>query len=127
MELLLVRHLWGVNEPWEECFPRFRSAGYGAVEASLPEPAERERFFKLLAAHRLEYVSMIFTRGDTPEQNLHSFRSQIDEAMAFSPVLINCHSGQDAWSEADNLRFYEQVVAFEEKTRALVAHETHRK
>lgn len=127
MNLLLVRHLWGVTEPWESCFPTFRQKEYWGVESPIPEAAQRDRFRGLLGEHGLAFVPMIFTRGDTPEQNVESFRRQVDEAMAFSPKVINCHSGKDAWSDEDNLRFYEEVARIEEQTGAPVAHETHRK
>ncbi len=74
MKLLLVRHLWGVDEAWEQVFPQFREAGYGAIESAVPAPADRKRFRALLNAHGFEYIPQIFTRGGTPAEHLESFR-----------------------------------------------------
>ncbi len=127
MELRLIRHLWGVTDAWEACFPKFRAAGYAGIETPVPAADQRGRFTRLLAEHGLEYVPMIFSRGDTPAENVESLRGQLDEALAFSPRVINCHSGKDSWSDDDSIRFYEQVIRLEEQTGAAVAHETHRK
>lgn len=127
MELKLIRHLWGVTGTWEETFPRFKEAGYVGIEAPIPEPDKRSHFRAILDQYGFSYVPMIFTRGDTVEQNLDSFRRQVDDAMPWQPLVINCHSGKDAWSDTDNVRFYEQIVRIEKQTGAAVAHETHRK
>lgn len=127
MELFLVRHLWGVTQPWETCFPEFKQLGYRAIEAPIPEGADRTRLTALLAQHEFEFVPMLFTRGDTREQNLESYRRQLDDALAFKPRVITCHSGKDEWDDAENMKFYEQIVRIEERTGAAVAHETHRK
>src|SRR4051812_10753869 len=116
MELKLIRHLWGVTGPWEETFPGFKQAGYVGIEAPLPEPDQGSHFRTLLTQYGFGYVPAIFTRGDTVDQNLDSFRRQVDDAMSFHPLLINCHSGKDAWSDSDNVRFYEQIVRIEKET-----------
>ena len=50
MELKLFRHLWGVDEPWETAFPKFKAAGYAGIESGLPAPADEARFRALLAS-----------------------------------------------------------------------------
>jgi len=126
MKLWLMRHLWGVTEAWEEVFPRIRDSGYVGIEAVVPPAEERERFMKLLEQHSFEYIPQIFTQGSTVEEHLTSFRQQVETAVTLHPKFINCHSGRDAWSEADSTRFFEQALNLEAKARRPVAHETHR-
>lgn len=126
MELVLIRHLWGAEGSWEEIFPRVRAAGYRAIEAPLPEPAQRPRLRALLDAHGLEYVAMIFSSGVGVDAHIASFRSQLAEAADLRPRLVNSHSGSDAWGEAESMRFFEAALAAERAGHLPVAHETHR-
>lgn len=126
MDLLLIRHLWGVAGAWEELFPRFRDLGYQGIEAGVPPPAERERFRALLDQHGLEFIAQIFTAGHDVAEHLQSFQHQLELAITLRPRLVNAHSGRDAWEEADALRFFEQAGRIEANTGVPVAHETHR-
>lgn len=127
MELVTYRHLWGVDENWETVFPKIKEAGYDGIETHLlPGKADRTRFRSLLAEHDFRFITMIFTAGNSVEEHLASFESQIAEALEFKPVLINCHSGRDEWPEKHRIEFFEQALSIEKKYDAVVAHETHR-
>lgn len=126
MELLLTRHLWGITEPWEQSFPRIYAAGYRAIEAPLPKPAEQNRFRDLLAQYDFEFIAMIFTSGATVAEHIDSFRSQAAAGSSFRPLLINSHSGRDAWDQDQSSIFFEQALAFETTLDIPIAHETHR-
>ena len=126
MKLLLVRHLWGVDGAWEQVFPQFRQAGYGAIECALPAPADRKRFLALCATHGLECIPQIFTCGGTPAEHLESFRAQVAAAAELGPRLINSHSGRDGFTEAQSERFFAEALRIEAESGVAVAHETHR-
>ncbi len=126
MQLLLTRHLWGITEPWEQSFPRIHAAGYRAIEAPLPSPADQVRFRSLLDEYGFAYIAMIFTSGATVADHLNSFRSQVAVARSLQPILINSHSGRDAWTESQSQDFFEQALDFEATLDLPVAHETHR-
>jgi hypothetical protein len=126
MQLLLTRHLWGITDPWEQSFPRIRAAGYRAIEAPLPNPADLARFRDLLAQYDFAYIAMIFTSGATVAEHLDSFRAQAAAGRSLQPLLINSHSGRDAWDQDQSSNFFEQALAFEATLDVLVAHETHR-
>ncbi len=126
MQLLLTRHLWGVSESWEQAFPRIRAAGYGAIEAPVPAPADQARFRSLLAQYDFAYIAMIFTSGNTVADHFGTFRAQIDESRALQPILINSHSGRDAWDEDQSRDFFSQAMGLESSLEIPVAHETHR-
>ena len=126
MKLLLIRHLWGVTGKPEEYLPQFRELGFVGIESAMPERKERRRFCQLLARHEFDYIPQIFTAGGDVAAHIESFRRQVGEAAAMSPLFINAHSGRDAWSESESSRFFEAVLAVEETEGVRIAHETHR-
>ena len=126
MELLLIRHLWGVSGQAEELFPTLKDLGYRGIEAPVPPAKERERFRELLDRYGFEFIAQIFTRGTSVGEHLESFRQQINEAKFLRPRLINAHSGRDAWDDAEAARFFEQALPIEAGEGMAVAHETHR-
>ena len=126
MQLLLTRHLWGITEPWEQAFPRIQADGYGAIETALPAPEDQPRFRALLDQYGFAYIAAIKTHGSTVADHLVSFREQIAASRALQPIMINSHSGRDAWDESQSRDFFAQAVAFEATLDVPVAHETHR-
>jgi hypothetical protein len=126
MKLILYRHLWGMAGEWEDVFPKFKQAGYRGVESPMPQPEDRKRFRALLQRHRLEFIPQIFSHGKTVSEHLESLREQIAAAKTFAPRFINAHSGQDAFSEDESARFFENALRFEAKGVVAIAHETHR-
>ena len=126
MELLLARHLWGISEDWEAAFPRIKAAGYGAIETSVPARGDQVRFRELLAQYELKYIAMVFTSGANVAEHVHSFESQVEQSLALNPILINSHSGRDAWDESQIHDFFQAVLKIEAHTPVAVGHETHR-
>jgi sugar phosphate isomerase/epimerase len=126
MKLILIRHLWGVNGPWEQVFPQFQQAGYGGVEGRVPPSGERKRFRALLQEHGFEFIPQIFTQGHTVAEHVESFRVHVAEAAALQPRLINAHSGRDAFTNAESGRFFGEALRIEAEAGVPVAHETHR-
>jgi sugar phosphate isomerase/epimerase len=126
MRLVLMRHLWGVEEAWETSFPRIKAAGYAGIECPPPEPTDRSRFQDLLAAHGLAYIAGISTQGDDVQAHVDSFRRQLEQAAELSPLLVSCHDGRDYWSRTESEQFYAAALAAEAAAGMAVAHETHR-
>jgi hypothetical protein len=126
MELVLVRHLWGVNRRWEEAFPQFRAQGFTAIECALPPAEARAHLRGLLDQHGFPWIAQIFTAGTGVDQHLDSFRAQIRAARELRPRFINAHTGSDAWSMDEMRRFYDAALAIEREEGMAVCHETHR-
>jgi sugar phosphate isomerase/epimerase len=126
MDLHLMRHLWGVTEPWDQAFPRFKEAGYRGIDALPPGPEDRDRFRRLLHEYGFSYILQVLTTGDTVEAHVASFRQQVDAGLELEPFLIGCHGGRDAWSDDESARFFEQVLRIEQEVGIPVGHETHR-
>jgi hypothetical protein len=125
-KLILVRHLWGTSGQWEELFPRFKAAGFSAVEDHVPPAAERPRWLRLCREYDFGFIAQIFTQGNSIAEHVESFRHQVGEAAAMEPLIINAHSGRDAWTETEAMQFFEAALAIETAAGVKVAHETHR-
>ncbi len=132
MRLILVRHLWGVDEPWATFLPRAKAAGYGAIEVNILELTETQRD-ELTARMRdlgLGLVAQIFTdgfvTGGTVARHVDSFQQQCALAHDMGARLINCHGGRDAFTPGEALDFYGRVAAHERGLAIPVAHELHR-
>ena len=59
------------------------------------------------------------------------YESRRQQALALSahgvrPLLINAHSGQDAWAPEVARAFFERALAVEAEAGVLICHETHR-
>lgn len=128
MKLIPTRHLWGVADSWETAFPRFSTQGYTAIEIPVQwlGNAEGLRLKRLSADHGLAIVPQLFTEGNTVDEHLASYRQIVSTAQHFDPLLINVHSGRDAWSRADAVRFYQEVCRIEADHEVAICHETHR-
>ena len=97
-----------------------------ASKAGCRNPGDEARFRALLATHQLAFIAQIFTSGADVAAHVASFRGQLARAATFSPVLVNCHGGRDAWTAAEGQQFYAEALAVEREARVAVAHETHR-
>ncbi len=126
MELLLMRHLWGVLEPWEQAFPKFKAAGYHGIDALPPDPQDLDRFRGLLNDYGFAFILQVLTTGETVAEHVASFQQQVEAGKALSPILIGCHGGRDAWSEHESEQFFERVLQLEREIGIPVGHETHR-
>jgi len=126
MKLEVMRHLWGVDEPWERVFPKIKDLGYAGIESPLPEPNRASEFAGLLEKHDLSYVAMVFTGGANVDEHVKSLEEQIERAKGLAPLFINAHSGSDRWSADDAKRFYERALALRGKAGMRITHETHR-
>ncbi len=128
MQLVPVRHLWGITEPWETAIPRIAAAGFSAIEAPVERyaPAESARLRELLAAHALGLVAQGFTHGADVDAHLAALRASLTAAAAWSPRLLNLQSGSDAWSRDEMVRFYREAARITADQAVPVAHETHR-
>ncbi len=128
MRLVLVRHLWGVTEPWETAIPRIAAAGFTAIEVPVERctATEAERLRAALAARGLGLVAQAFTHGADVPAHLAALRASLAIAAAWSPRLLNVQGGSDAWTRDEALRFYREAARIVADQALQVAHETHR-
>ncbi len=126
MELKAARHLWGFARDWETGFADFASLGYEGIDAVLPVSEKEALFRDLLERHGFFYIAQIGTVGQTLQEHLDSFRAQVERAVTFEPLLINAHSGRDAFSAAESREFFREALQIQADCGVPVVHETHR-
>jgi Xylose isomerase-like TIM barrel len=126
MKLELMRHLWGIDEPWERVFPKIKDLGYAGIEAPLPDPERAPEFSRLLEQHRFAYVAMVFTGGTTVDEHAKSLEEQVERAKRLRCSFINAHGGSDRWNADQAKRFYERALEIQGQAGVRITHETHR-
>jgi len=126
MNLQLYRHLWGVTEPNCQAFPRFKAFRYTGIESGIAEAADKGAFRALLQEHGFQFIGQIFSSGNSVKEHLESFELNVEAMRDLSPVLINSHSGADAFTREESLEFFRGALEIENAAGIPVAHETHR-
>ncbi|HEY0008131.1 MAG TPA: hypothetical protein VGB55_05370 [Tepidisphaeraceae bacterium] len=123
MKLKLVRHLWGVTEPLATALPQFKAFGYEAIEA--PFNAS-EALPELLREHQLDFIAMAFPGGVDVDAHLVALEKNLEQCAATNPIQVTVHSGSDAWSLDQMIRYYTKAAAIEKNFPFPVGHELHR-
>jgi hypothetical protein len=131
MKVKSIKSLWGMEGSLESQFERIASAGYDGIESPLPNmieklfgfPAEEKLFRRLLEQYELEYIAMVFTDGPN---HAESFSEQVERAAELAPIMINSHSAGDNMTFYEQVGFFQEALAVEQKVGIPVGHETHR-
>ena len=106
---------------------QIKQEGYQGSELFLPfYPIDVEATLAAHQAHGLSIITGIGTQGDSPEEHIVSMTKQVEQAVAFNPLLINSHTGRDIFSFKDNLTIFEHALSLEQKYGIQITHETHR-
>jgi len=129
MELKILCPQWGHEHlPVEEFLIKVKNAGYDGVDTWLPEDArERKHFIRLLREYELLMVSHQHqARGNSLAAFCRSFEYYLNLSMECDPVLINSHSGRDAFTPDEQLQVLDTAQEFADRNNVVVAHETHR-
>lgn len=126
MKLHIFRHLWGVDPPWDQDFVEFAQKGYHGVEVPLSLVKDIPAFVNGLSAHGFQCIPMIFTSGQSVEEHIASFRTQVHDALVLKPTLINSQSGVDAFTLEQSRQFFRDALRIEAEAGVPIAHETHR-
>lgn len=132
MKLLLVRHLWGVDlsEGFAPYAAHWREIGYRAIEGSIRLVPDATRFRRTVRELQWDWVAQVMTRrgepGGSVRQHLASLREQVEESLDLNPIFFNCHSGSDAWTQAEAEDFFGAALDLEREIGIDLSHETHR-
>ncbi|WDE05166.1 sugar phosphate isomerase/epimerase [Thalassomonas viridans] len=106
---------------------KVKEEGYRGTELFLPfYPINSTATLRAHQQQELAIITGIATDGDTPEQHLASLERQVEQAMAFNPKFINCHTGRDIFSLDDNLEIFSRALELEREYGINITHETHR-
>jgi len=126
-ELLIFATNWGYESSWEEFCSRVRKLGYDGAEAWYPaDEKQRKEFSDAFQKHNLKIGFLVGGSDPDPAKQLQQFNSSLEGAASLRPVYINCHSGRDHFTFAQNKAFIDSTTAVTARTGIPVYHETHR-
>lgn len=132
MQPIFLKSLWEVDPglPYtlDDLLIRVRDDGFDGTELFVP--AYTERVDEIVQQHErrgLVIVAATMTTGTTFEDHLASLEQQIQRALTFEPLLINCHTGRDIFEFEENLALFELALELEDRHGVPIRHETHRR
>ena len=156
LELKLFHSLWGkLNNPltggtssYEACVAALGQRKYTGFEVPLACALDlgKDKFDGERLSHNLDWIAMVFTDGPAcpgwegrhpgftaPDlcygsvaKQVKTFQEQVEESLNWNPIRINCHAGNDYWSDAQKHEFFNTVLPWLEQFDTDVTFETHR-
>ncbi|KAJ5161591.1 hypothetical protein N7492_006983 [Penicillium capsulatum] len=137
------RSIWGIPtgdnyENWAKWFPTLKAQGYVGVEIDFAPLTSLPTIRQIADSAGLEISVLVHSKwpqyvgpkplGLTPKVHLDGYRTQLEIAKALKPVLVNAHSGDDAWTVDEAVEFFEGTLAIDAELgfAGKVHHETHR-
>ncbi|MEM9418330.1 MAG: hypothetical protein AAGA25_04640 [Planctomycetota bacterium] len=131
METIRYRHVWGMNTIDATTVDRVAEEGWDGIEAGVGWLTKLDPEVKHIAERGLELVAQVYTvrEADAPDPvtaHLDAMRQQLETALPYQPKLVNVHTGEDSWSHAEMIRFFEGALAMSRELGLNVAYETHR-
>jgi hypothetical protein len=132
MEPIFLKSLWEVDPslPYtlDELLTRVQDDGFDGTELFVPAHAESvEDVVRTHKRRGLDIVAAITTTGATVAEHRTSLEVEVQKALSFEPLLINCHTGRDIFAFEDNLGVFELALELEERHGVPIRHETHRR
>ena len=126
MKLELYRNLWGVDGPRSRALAEIELDGYDGIEAVLFSDEQSRELHEILPRHHLLFKAILWTSGESLEQQLVSLHVHLERALPLEPDSISVIGGYDCWSDDEAARYFEAIFKLEERTGLTFAHETHR-
>jgi sugar phosphate isomerase/epimerase len=128
MRIEIIRSKWDMPDlPLRDFLQHIKSAGFDGCEIFLPELKEGpEEARVLLKESGLQLIGMIASDGTTVAEHLRSLGDRFAGAAAYAPVRINCHTGKDYFSLAENVRIVRRSLELSAEAGIPLSHETHR-
>lgn len=126
-ELLIMGTKWGYTGNWEEFCVKIKGYGYDGAEFWFPqEESERSQVLSTFKKHNLKYGFLVGGNDADYKKHYQQFINALNGAIKFNPVYINCHSGRDHFSFAQNKSFIDATTKVAKESGVLIYHETHR-
>jgi citrate lyase alpha subunit len=124
---LFIRTLWGLNINYndnkaaERVFQQIKNQGFSGVEiATAFLTQEHHSLVKsILKELDLKVITQIHTTGypvmeQDPLKHFDDFRSKVENALLWNPLLINSHTGRDDWMLETSVDFFRKITEFED-------------
>lgn len=129
-KLVVLATNWGYHGTLEEYCAEAKKEGYDGIEIWWPtEKKDQDKLFTALKANQLEVGFLTAGHESDSKKHLETFKNMINAAAENQhqrPLYINCHSGRDHFTMAQNQLFIDHTTRLSEKTGITICHETHR-
>lgn len=118
---------WGFTGGLEAFCRNAKEAGYDGVEVWLPsDPKDRPVLLETVQRHQLSLGLLCGSSATDPQTHFTQFTKAVSDAVELKPLYINCHSGKDFHSFADNKACLEWTSSLSKQSSIPILHETHR-
>ena len=127
-KILFFQTDWGNTLPMDAFLAKDKAAGYDGVELWMPAGEDKKRSLKEgLKKYELDVIFLHGTARNLPfEEALRVYEVGLQEILAWKPVKVNSHTGNDFWPLEQNLAFIELGDRYAKQVGIPVLHETHR-
>lgn len=127
-DLMFFQTDWGNELPMEEFLAKVKADGYDGIEVWMPGSDEARTILKEgLEKYQLEIIFLHGTNRGLPfEEALKDYENGLREILSWNPVKVNNHTGNDFWSQEQNLEFIKIADTYSKKSGIPIIHETHR-
>lgn len=127
-KILFFQTDWGNTLPMDAFLAKAKAAGYDGVELWMPAGEDKKKSLKEgLKKYGLEVIFLHGTARNLPfEEALRVYEVGLQEILAWKPVKVNSHTGNDFWTSEQNLAFIALGDRYAKQAGIPVLHETHR-
>jgi hypothetical protein len=127
-KILFFQTDWGNTLPMDAFLAKAKAAGYDGVELWMPAGEDKKKSLKEgLKKYGLEVILLHGTARNLPfEEALRVYELGLQEILAWKPVKVNSHTGNDFWTSEQNLAFIALGDRYAKQVGIPVLHETHR-
>lgn len=128
MKILVTRSMWEFADvPLDSFLRKVKEAGYDGTDIYLPSLKEPPAIVRKLHEHYgLILIGMITTEGRTPQEHVSSLERGFALAAELRPNHLNCHTGKDFFSLAENCAIFRKSQDLSRSCGIPISHETHR-
>ncbi|MBN3583683.1 sugar phosphate isomerase/epimerase [Algoriphagus aestuarii] len=127
-QLLFFQTDWGNQLSLDEFLQKVKKDGYDGIEVWMPGSNDAKENLKSgLQKYDLKVIFLHGTNRGLPfKEALKSYEKGLKEVLSWNPVKVNNHTGNDFWSEDENLEFIKIADRLSKESGIAVIHETHR-
>ena len=126
-ELLIMATNWGFNGDAAAFCEKAKKEGYNGIEVWLPgDEKSRKEIADAAAKNNLSLAFLYGGSDKDPVKHMQQFTEGVQNALAYKPIYINCHSGKDYFTPEQNSAFIEYTGPLSAKSGIPIYHETHR-
>lgn len=127
--LIVLATNWGYNGSIDAFCQQAKQAGYDGLELWWPgEVSAQQELFAALAKHDMQVGFLAAGYDSDYTKHAQQFETMLKAATSskVKPLYINCHSGKDYFTFAQNCALIDMTVRISKQSGVPVYHETHR-